>query len=38
MYIPLKPIKPICCILETHSHRKCNNNKTDVTQEVMLHM
>ena len=27
-----------CCILETHSHRRCNNNKTDVTQEVMLHM
>ena len=27
-----------CCILETHSHRRCNNNITDVTQEVMLHM
>ena len=26
-----------CCILETHSHRRCNNNITDVTQEVMLH-
>ena len=31
-----------CCIhvhvLQIYSHRSYNNNKTDVTQEVMLHM
>ena len=26
-----------CCILKTRSHRLCNNNVTDVAQEVMLH-
>ena len=31
-------ITACCCILETHSHRRCNNNITDVTQEVMLHI
>ena len=27
-----------CCILSALAHRQCNNNKTDVTQEVMLHI
>ena len=27
-----------CCILKTLFHRFCNNNITDVAQEVMLHM
>ena len=31
-------ISLICCILKTHSHRLCNNNITDVAQEMMLHM
>ena len=27
-----------CCMLMTVFHRRCNNNITDVAQEVMLHM
>ena len=27
-----------CCILKTLSHRFCNNNITDLAQDVMLHM
>ena len=37
--LPVKKYKHsiICCILETLPHRLCNNNITDVAQEVMLH-
>ena len=27
----------ICCMFKTLLHRLCNNNITDVAQEVMLH-